>query len=180
MESSSSYRSSPQYYALYSDPATEIESFEQRMRKRLLQQEKDEALRQKKQRYQKEQDEDKIVLKANTLQEYKKVVADENERLVMVRFYSPWCKACKAMTPMWRRIAARYHRDNVKFVDVAATSENSNLIDGLGVPAVPFCHIYHPDAGLVEESRFTKKHVREVAKTLHTYIHKKCDIVKED
>jgi hypothetical protein len=32
------------------------------------------------------------VLTIETLQEYKKVVGDENERMVAVRFYAPWCR----------------------------------------------------------------------------------------
>ena len=32
------------------------------------------------------------VLTIETLQEYKRVVADETEKIVAVRFYAPWCK----------------------------------------------------------------------------------------
>jgi thioredoxin-like negative regulator of GroEL len=29
-----------------------------------------------------------------SLQEYKKVVGEETEKLVVARFYAPWCKVC--------------------------------------------------------------------------------------
>lgn len=43
-----------------------------------------------------------------TIQEYKAVVADEKNQMVAVRFYAPWCKACKAVQQPFRKLC----RDN--------------------------------------------------------------------
>jgi hypothetical protein len=56
---------------------------------------------------------------------------------------------------------------DVIFVDVPVTNENANLHQGLGVPSLPFGHIYHPAAGLVEELRLTRKLFPEFAQALH-------------
>jgi thiol-disulfide isomerase/thioredoxin len=47
------------------------------------------------------------VLTVESLQDYKKVVADEPEKMVAVRFYAPWCKACKAVAPHFYHMAVK-------------------------------------------------------------------------
>mmetsp|Transcript_1586 Transcript_1586/g.2026 ORF Transcript_1586/g.2026 Transcript_1586/m.2026 type:complete len:245 (-) Transcript_1586:10-744(-) len=112
---------------------------------------------------------------ANTLQEYKDIVADENNKMVVVRFFATWCKSCKAIAPHYYRLA-RQHPD-IKFVDVAVTEKNSELHQGLGVPSVPFAHIYHPDAGLVEEFKISKKYFWMLNRTVNEYEGGKCDLI---
>lgn len=94
-----------------------------------------------------------------TLYEFKDVVADEKDRIVAVRFYSPYCRACKAMAPAYYHLATQ-HKDTL-FVDVPVTHENANLHQGLGVPSLPYGHIYQPGLGLVEELRMVKKEMPE-------------------
>ena len=67
------------------------------------------------------------------------------------------------------------HPDAI-FVDVPVTNENASLHQGLGVPSLPFGHIYHPTAGLVEELRFTRKLVPDFHKTLESYITGSCEL----
>jgi len=109
-----------------------------------------------------------------TLEEYKRVVGDEEEKIVAVRFYAPWCKACKAIAPSFYRLASTY--SNVIFVDVPVTQENTNLHQGLGVPSLPFGHIYHPYGGLVEEKRISRRYFSSFAKSLKSYIDGQCDL----
>jgi hypothetical protein len=52
------------------------------------------------------------------------------------------------------------HKD-VVFVDVPVTQENAVIHQGLGVPSLPFGHIYHPQEGLVEELKLTRKDIQE-------------------
>lgn len=110
-----------------------------------------------------------------TIQEYKAVVADENECIVIVRFFAPWCRACRAAAPLFRKMAGEFSAD-VKFVEVPVTKENAYLHEGLGVPSVPFAHIYHPDVGLVEEMKMNKKDIPAVRKVLGDYVVGSCDI----
>ena len=52
------------------------------------------------------------------------------------------------------------HKD-VVFVDVPVTQDNAVIHQGLGVPSLPFGHIYHPQAGLVEELKLTRKDIQD-------------------
>lgn len=108
------------------------------------------------------------------LADYKAIVGDERHKLVVVRFYATWCRACKAVAPIYYRMAAN-HPDTV-FVDVPVTDKNSALHQGLGVPSLPFGHIYHPQSGLVEEHKLTRKHVRSFEKKLDSYLVGSCNL----
>lgn len=114
------------------------------------------------------------VIAVNTLEEYKKVVADEKEKLVVVRFYATWCKACKAVGPSFYRLAHIY--PDIIFAEVPVTQHNVNLHQGLGVSSLPFGHIYHPTVGLVEELKMSKKFFSNFAKVLQSYAYGSCDL----
>lgn len=53
------------------------------------------------------------------------------------------------------------------------------LHEALGVPSLPWTHIYHPEAGLVEERKVSKKFIEEVRSALRCYVYGECD-VEED
>eukprot|EP00980_Cylindrotheca_fusiformis_P006665 scaffold1391_cov123-Cylindrotheca_fusiformis.AAC.3 len=114
------------------------------------------------------------VCSVETLQEYKRVVGDEASKLVCVRFYAPWCKACRAVQPLFYHMANKF--PNVVFVDVPVTDKNVNLHQGLEVPSLPYCHIYHPTGGLVEELRLTKRCIPQTALKLQHYTKGRCDL----
>jgi thiol-disulfide isomerase/thioredoxin len=83
-------------------------------------------------------------------------------------------QACKAVAPHFYHLANEY--PDTIFVDVPVTNDNAALHQGLGVPSLPFAHIYHPSAGLVEELRFTRKHVPDFTKTLESYVKGSCSL----
>ena len=62
-------------------------------------------------------------------------------------------------------------------MDVPVTESNANLHQGLGIPSIPFGHIYTPDGGLVEELKITRPHFPQLARKLRTYIVGSCDLV---
>mmetsp|Transcript_20841 Transcript_20841/g.34374 ORF Transcript_20841/g.34374 Transcript_20841/m.34374 type:complete len:254 (+) Transcript_20841:187-948(+) len=111
----------------------------------------------------------------DTIQDYKKFVVDEPDRIVAVRFFAPWCKSCKASYPHFKKLVSR-HSPNVKFVDVPLTKETAYIHEGLGVPSVPFGHIYHPEAGLVEEMKINKRVIGKFADALESYVNGSCDL----
>jgi thiol-disulfide isomerase/thioredoxin len=107
------------------------------------------------------------------IQQYKDEVVDEQDRIVCVRFYAPWCLACKKVEANFRRLATEFSA--IKFVEVPLTKENAYLHQGLGVPSLPFAHIYVPSVGLCEER--TCKHgpvFAEFKKILTTYANGEC------
>jgi len=112
------------------------------------------------------------VTEVTDIQDYKDVVVEEHNQLVCVRFYAPWCRACKAIQASFRRLPKQY--PNVKFVEVPLTRNNAYLHKGLGIPSLPFAHVYHPEAGLVEERKINKNIFGDFEKALKTYVDGEC------
>lgn len=115
------------------------------------------------------------VLMVDSIQDYKTEVVDEKERLVVVRFYASWCRSCKASESLFKKLVNKYSSE-LKFVQVPLTKQTAYLQEGLGVPSVPFAHIYHPDAGLVEEMKISKPHFRDFKDSLDSYVIGSCDL----
>ncbi|KAL9178943.1 hypothetical protein ACHAXT_011916 [Thalassiosira profunda] len=102
-----------------------------------------------------------------TLEEYKELMDEERGKVIVVRFFATWCKACKAIQPSFYRMAALY--PNAVFVEVPVTNHNANLHQGLEVPSLPYGHIYYPGAGLVEELKISKKYFHRLVKMVRWY-----------
>lgn len=75
---------------------------------------------------------------------------------------------------MYFRMATKF--TNVIFVEVPVTEENAALHQGLGVPSLPYAHIYHPQAGLVEELKISRKHLSDFANKLQTFVSGNCEL----
>jgi len=87
-------------------------------------------------------------------------------------------QACKSIQPSYYRLA-RTHSDFV-FIDVPVTEKNADLHQGLGVPSLPFGHIYHPDKGLVEELKMSKKFFAGFEDALTSYAKDECNVSHRD
>jgi len=146
-------------------------SFEGRMRSLVIDNRKGEAAKEK---FEKSRLPKNIKI-ARTLREYRDIVGEEKERIVVVRFYAKWCKACKAIKPHFYRLA--HQQPNTLFVEVPVTESNANLHQGLGIPSLPFGHIYTPEGGLVEELRISRPHFSTFSNKLQTYLNGSCDLV---
>lgn len=119
----------------------------------------------------------------DTLQDYKKEVVDEPSSIVVVRFFAPWCKSCKASMPLFKKMVLEHSNSNVKFVQVPLTKDTAYIHEGLGVPSIPFGHIYYPNVGLVEEKKINKKVFKDFRDSLDSYVVGSCDLpelVEED
>ena len=99
-------------------------------------------------------EDDTAITTVDTLEDYKREVVDEKDKIVVVRFYAQWCKSCKAAFPLFQKMKADL--PSVKYVMVPLTKDTAYIHSGLGVPSVPFGHIYHPDVGLVEERKISE------------------------
>lgn len=102
-----------------------------------------------------------------TIEEYKSEVIDA-EQIVAVRFYSPVCKSCQAAEKYFLKLCRE--NPHVKFVELPTSKDNGYLHEGLGVKTFPFGHIYHPEAGLVEELKINKKVFGEFERVLQYYV----------
>ena len=97
--------------------------------------------------------------------------------MVVVRFYAPWCKACKAVQQPFRKLCRDLSSmGNIKFVECPVTKENAYLHEGLGIPSLPYGHIYHPQAGLVEERKLNKNVFQDFTNVLQTYVDGQCTV----
>ena len=118
-----------------------------------------------------------MVSDVRDLQEYKEALdkAGEDNKMLAVLWYSPWCKACRAVKPGIRTIAKRH--PDVRFIQVPVLAENANLHQGLDVPSVPYLHLYSPeDPRLVEEQRMTRKKLSGFQKLLCDYERGHCSL----
>ena len=122
-----------------------------------------------------------VVLHIESIEDYKKLVVDEKESITVVRFYAHYCRSCRASEPLFYKLAMDFHDHGVngggvKFAEVPLNPKTKLLHDALEVPSLPWTHIYHPDAGLVEERKISKKHIDDVRKCLRCYVYGECDI----
>ena len=117
-------------------------------------------------------------LQVTDMYQYKDEVVDVDDRIVCVRFYAPWCKACKAIEGKFRRLAKDY--PEVKFVEVPVTKDNAMLHQALDIPSLPFAHIYEPTVGLVEERKINKNVFKEFKMTLNQYVEGECELMEDD
>lgn len=79
------------------------------------------------------------------------------------------------MAPYFYKLAQAYK--DIQFVEVPVTDKNANLHQGLGVPSLPYGHIYHREGGLVEELKINRKHFSKFAKIVHSYAQTTCDLI---
>lgn len=113
-----------------------------------------------------------------TLDEFKKEVVDDASGLVVVWYYAPWCRACKQVAPGFVALTKRH--PHIKFVQVPALDENKVLHQGLGVPSVPYVHLYHPEGGLVEEQKLKRSLLSAFHKKLEDYEQESCSLLRGD
>lgn len=116
----------------------------------------------------------------DNIHDYKDIVADEKHQIVVVRFFASWCRSCKATKPLFSKLVKTFSDSSVKFVEVPLTKETQYLHEGLGVPSVPFAHIYHPEAGLVDEVKISKPHFSKFVEKLNCYVVGSCDLPEEE
>mmetsp|Transcript_28112 Transcript_28112/g.68466 ORF Transcript_28112/g.68466 Transcript_28112/m.68466 type:complete len:272 (+) Transcript_28112:284-1099(+) len=125
---------------------------------------------------QKSQSMPRNVHEVETLDDFKALLSSCHNKLVVVRFYAPWCRACKAIQPIFYKLAHQF--PHVVFVDVPCHDKNTNLHAGLGVPSLPYGHVYHPTSGLVEETKLSRKQFPQLARKLQSYVQERCDLAE--
>lgn len=118
-----------------------------------------------------------VVEEVKSWDDFQRVVKEEQDQLVCVRFYAPWCRACKRVSAAYKQLAWQY--TNIKFVEVPLLEHNSRMLQGLGVPSFPYGHIYHPRMGLVEEQKMNRKVFGKFARIVQHYNEGFCPLEDE-
>lgn len=88
-----------------------------------------------------------------TLQEFKGTSAQLKAKLqegkpVVIKFYQPWCPACKHFAPTFETIAQEY--PTIKFIDVNC-SDNKEVADAYAVTAYPTLMYYDADGKIIDK-----------------------------
>jgi len=86
-----------------------------------------------------------------TKEEHAEFLAEHPKELVVMKFFAPWCRACKALEPKYKQVAAdeRYKTLPVVFAQLDV-SHNKEFIKSLGILALPCMQFYAGPLGLVE------------------------------
>lgn len=82
---------------------------------------------------------------------YRTFLAEHPKELVVVKFFAPWCRACKALEPKYKQVATdeRYVKLPIVFAQLDVT-HNKDFIKSLGILALPSVQFYAGPMGLVE------------------------------
>lgn len=138
----------------------------------------------------------------SNIKDYKHYVVDDVDpnkvTITVVRFYAPWCRACQAIQQRYYRLAQQYEQRMqllppspreeettyspspldvvVRFMECPVTKDNAILHQGLGVPSLPYGHIYHSQVGLVEEMKLNKNVFTNFESILASYVNGYCTV----
>jgi len=111
----------------------------------------------------------------------------------VIRFYATWCRSCARVAPLYRRLAETYKAteasqnvvdkatatEPIRFYNIVVNEKNPEMHAALGVPSLPYAHIY-VDTMLVEEMRITKKLFPQFAGKINDYERGECLLKDED
>jgi protein disulfide-isomerase A1 len=61
----------------------------------------------------------------------------DDEKLILVEFFAPWCGHCKALAPQYEEAATTLKAAGIKLAKVDCT-ENSDLCQAHGVGGYPY------------------------------------------
>lgn len=122
-----------------------------------------------------------------TPSEFHTQVVDETESLVVVRFYADTCPSCRATSSVFRKwsraISSSSDSDSsdstmpIKVLEMPLTKATSKFLqDELQVDQIPYCHLYHPDYGLIEEQLvMNRADLKEFCNTVDVWSRGGCD-----
>ncbi len=67
--------------------------------------------------------------------EYDAILRENLNTLVVIKFFAPWCRSCKALDVKYRRMAVQH--DDVKFVEVRANRAETVVGQVYQYPPIP-------------------------------------------
>ena len=79
---------------------------------------------------------------------YRAFLEANPDKLIVLKFYAPWCRACKGLEPKFLQISKDYKDLPLLFADLSV-QHNKDYIKSLGILALPSIQMYAGDA-LVE------------------------------
>mmetsp|Transcript_12197 Transcript_12197/g.23251 ORF Transcript_12197/g.23251 Transcript_12197/m.23251 type:complete len:552 (+) Transcript_12197:1668-3323(+) len=78
-------------------------------------------------------------------------VAANPDKLMVIKFYAPWCRACKSVEPKFLQISKDKKYANIPIIfGQLSVQHNKQFVKSLGIMALPSMQIYAGSEGLVE------------------------------
>ena len=112
-----------------------------------------------------------IIETISTKEDYEALVTNERQNIIVLFFFAVWCKSCKHSKPELYKLAKELSgQHSVKFAEISMTKETDSLYRSLNVPSIPYCQMYHPNFGLVEELSVSKKNLKTFKAKLNSYL----------
>jgi thiol-disulfide isomerase/thioredoxin len=102
------------------------------------------------------------------------------DRIAIIRFHAPYCKACQAVAPKFDHLARSY--PFIDFVQVALPKQNADkeeILTTLQVPSIPWGQLWHPDVGLVEELSLNPKYFADFVAIVQSYQEASCELQQD-
>ena len=93
------------------------------------------------------------------------------DQLVVVDFFAPWCRACKAVFPKFKKLCVE--NPDVRFLAINF-DENKGLARGLGVKVLPFFHFYRGSEGRVGAFSASVSKVAKLREAIEDYKSPRC------
>mmetsp|Transcript_18374 Transcript_18374/g.33680 ORF Transcript_18374/g.33680 Transcript_18374/m.33680 type:complete len:645 (-) Transcript_18374:126-2060(-) len=73
------------------------------------------------------------------------------DKLMVIKFYAPWCRACKSVEPKFVQISKDKKYENIPIVfGQISVQHNKQYVKSLGIMALPSMQIYAGSEGMVE------------------------------
>jgi len=72
----------------------------------------------------------------NNEADYHRFLKDNNDNLVCVKFFAPWCRSCKALEPKFKRVMNEDYSVHVRFAQFNV-QDNKEFVKSLGILALP-------------------------------------------
>jgi len=96
------------------------------------------------------------------------------DRLVVLKFYAPWCRACKGLAPRFKTVSMNPQNKDIVFAELNV-QPNREYVKSLGILALPCVHFYGGSQGLVENFPCGPSKIPILKTKLREYLRNKID-----
>jgi len=111
-----------------------------------------------------------------TKEDHIAMLANHPSKIIIMKFYAPWCRACKGLEPKFVQISKdpKYANLPLLFAQMSV-QHNKAYIKSLGILALPSVHIYSGTEGLVENFPCGPSKVPVLKKKIAQVVNNKVD-----
>jgi len=89
------------------------------------------------------------IYQINSKEMHDALLAQNPDKLIILKFFAPWCRACKGLAPRFKSVAMQDANQNIVFAELNV-QPNRDYVKKLGILALPNVHFYAGSQGAVE------------------------------